>query len=481
METKRTRRSFSPDFKKQAAQRVLLLNEELSNVAHELEIKPEMLTRWIKEYQAMVASDPSHAAPSATENRPVIKITKRKPKEQETPELIETNDGSASVQETKLEQIHTKTEEPQAPSPKLETPREPEVEPRTVPQAEIKEEPVEEKTVSQEPEVKTEQSDPYGKSPSGERNQENSFNHRRQGRPQRNNQNGQRNHRNDRAPNTEKIFSAKPAGEAVSTIEEPVIEGFEEDVTPVEPPKPKRPVPKASEGRKWRVSGVLDQRPNYREENEHYGYVDEFDIPAEDLDQVWQILDVMQEKADSRAFGEMVHERGLNVPDEIMFNPRLATVQGPNIPNKPWLRKPRLHPVAEEFFQTTPDYTKAVYETYEGLDIRLGKNSDGTPILGISRDANGKRNITVDFSKFDRFVDDFYGDFVHDCKKVMMALNPKEYPGLNAFIRIPDEPLWNPKLWAGVRTFEWNEGESLSNAWIRYANSLRRNTRNRRN
>ncbi len=41
---------------------------------------------------------------------------------------------------------------------------------------------------------------------------------------------------------------------------------------------------------------LLDQRPNYREENEEHGYVDEFSIPAEDLEQVWQILSIMQEK-----------------------------------------------------------------------------------------------------------------------------------------------------------------------------------------
>ncbi len=39
-------------------------------------------------------------------------------------------------------------------------------------------------------------------------------------------------------------------------------------------------------------------------------YVDEFSIPAEDLEQVWQILSIMQEKADTRAFAEMVHQKG---------------------------------------------------------------------------------------------------------------------------------------------------------------------------
>ena len=80
----------------------------------------------------------------------------------------------------------------------------------------------------------------------------------------------------------------------------------------------------------------------------------------------------------------------------------------------------------------------------------------------------------------DRFVDDFYGNFVRDCKTVMMKQNPKEYPSLNAFIRIPDEPMWNPKLWAGVRTFNWRDGESLSEAWIRYAYDQRRNSRHQK-
>uniref|UniRef100_UPI00402AF8F6 transposase n=1 Tax=Turicimonas muris TaxID=1796652 RepID=UPI00402AF8F6 len=54
METKRTRRSFSPEFKKQAVQRVLLLKEPAANVSAELEIKLETLSKWIKDYEKMV-------------------------------------------------------------------------------------------------------------------------------------------------------------------------------------------------------------------------------------------------------------------------------------------------------------------------------------------------------------------------------------------------------------------------------------------
>ena len=61
----------------------------------------------------------------------------------------------------------------------------------------------------------------------------------------------------------------------------------------------------------------------------------------------------------------------------------------------------------------------------------------------------------------------------------MMKLNPKEYPSLNAFIRIPDEPMWNPKLWAGIRTFNWRDDETLPEAWIRYASSLKRSQKKR--
>ena len=77
METKRTRRSFSPEFKKQAVQRVLLLKEPAANVSAELEIKPETLSKWIKDYEKMVAEDPSYAAAGAPK-RPVIKLAKKK-------------------------------------------------------------------------------------------------------------------------------------------------------------------------------------------------------------------------------------------------------------------------------------------------------------------------------------------------------------------------------------------------------------------
>lgn len=482
MEIKRTRRSFSPEFKKQAVQRVLLLKEPAANVASELEIKPETLSKWVRDYEKMVAQDPSYAT-APVSKRPVIKLSKKKGPSEESPSAEAS--GISAVPQTSKDVSEPYaapvSEEVQSPAPlftQVETKSE---ENRTFEAPALSSEDTTSITEESASEPRAQNSfvatsetdeltDETGTGEAAPRAQQNEkgFGLRRQGKSFRN----QRPNRND-----------KNQFKQNSDISQPAVSGaeFTEEHTIVaEPPAPKRPVPKASEGRSWRVAHALDQRPNYREENEEFGYVDEFSIPAEDLDQVWQILSIMQEKADTRAFSEMVHQKGLNVPDEVLENPRVATMQGPNVPNKPWLRKMRMHPAADEFFQTTPDYAKAVYETYEGLDIRLDKNSEGTPILSVEKKLNGSREITIDFSKFDRFVDDFYGDFVRDCKKVMMDLNPKEYPGLNAFIRIPDEPMWNPKLWAGVRTFTWNEGESLSQAWIRYANSLRRNNRQHR-
>ena len=64
--------------------------------------------------------------------------------------------------------------------------------------------------------------------------------------------------------------------------------------------EPKWPIPSASQGRSWKVMHALDQRPNYKEESAKFGYVDEFDLPAENLPEVWAILDLMQKNADAR-------------------------------------------------------------------------------------------------------------------------------------------------------------------------------------
>ena len=60
----------------------------------------------------------------------------------------------------------------------------------------------------------------------------------------------------------------------------------------------------------------------HRCENGKFGYVDEFDLPAENLPEVWAILDLMQKNADKHAFEEMVHSKDLNVPPEVLADPR---------------------------------------------------------------------------------------------------------------------------------------------------------------
>ena len=195
--------------------------------------------------------------------------------------------------------------------------------------------------------------------------------------------------------------------------------------------EPEMACPLASQGRSWKSCMLWISVRITRKKAPNSATSDEFDLPAENLPEVWAILDLMQgQNADKHAFEEMVHSKDLNVPPEVLADPRTMVVSGPNVPNKPWLRKPRLNPIAEDFFQTTPDYSKSVYETYGGITLRLAKNSTGSPILLVEPSPNGGKDVTIDFSKFDRFVDDFYGDFVRDCKTVMMKQNPKEYPSL---------------------------------------------------
>ncbi len=499
MEPKRTRRFFTPEFKKQAAERVIISKEKAIAVAQDLDISVVSLYQWIKEYsktepgvakEAPAASPAPAAEPKAPAEqvlrsaRPKISLGERYQRRDisrgsgdmffmvsESPSVQRKMGtlglGDDSEKEAKREEQKVSAEsEPMVLKQEMAPVKSPK--PSEVPVLGEKTDEELKAAMVRNPKTITgpgpvisplvgaasmatqaEPEEAPAEKPAEEEAPE-------QGREGRNFQKQRRQKQyENRAPKLE--------AETTPPIEE----------------RPPRPLPTAAEGRSWRVKGALEQRPNYKEENEHYGYVDEFAVPANDLLEVWKILEIMQDKADRRAFADMVHSRQLNVPDEVLADPKGATVPGPNVPNKPWLRKPRMHQVAEEFFQTTPEYAKAVYESYAGLDIRLGKNSDGTPILSSVDKPDGSKEITIDFARFDRFVDDFYGDFVHECKKIMMEMNPKEYSSLNSFIRIPDEPLWNPKLWAGVRTFTWKNGESLSEAWIHYASSLRKNPRNR--
>lgn len=498
MEQKRTRRTFDPLFKLQAAKRVVEDKEKAAAVAADLGINIVSLYSWIKDFEKLkaeaisnyqankapenetavspepTASEPSVKAPeTGAPRRPKLQLKKnRPPVTQETEPTGFTQVETRTTPETAPKEIRQNSfefhaAESVAPAQSAET-----------------EKPI--SSVSQDDNRRelNNQRDQNGRR----------FNPylRQQRTPQKNNQNaqpankpqGQKQEfsRNNQTPRPEgQSFQQNRNPQQVQPsyeVEEEL--SFEAPTEQAEVEESRWPVPSAAQGRSWKVMHALEQRPNYKEESAHYGYVDEFSLPAETLPEVWGILDVMQKKIDKRAFEEMVHEKELNVPPEVLADPRATFVSGPNIPNKPWLRKPRLNPIADDFFQTTPDYAKSVYETYGGITLRLAKNSQGSPILLVVPSPQGGKDVTIDFSKFDRFVDDFYGDFVRDCKTVMMKQNPKEYPSLNAFIRIPDEPMWNPKLWAGIRTFNWKDGESLSEAWIRYARDQRRNNRNQR-
>lgn len=140
---------------------------------------------------------------------------------------------------------------------------------------------------------------------------------------------------------------------------------------------------------------------------------------------------------------------------------------------KPWQKQtPRMDPIAQDFFKTVPDYAKSVYEYVGPLCLRLGPNSVISPVLACEGNEDTGWVMDVDFSKFDRFVDEFYGGFVNECKTILMQKNPKEYHSLNAFIRYPDHPAWNPKLWAGERTVRVAPRESFAHAWLRSINEI---------
>lgn len=466
MEQKRTRRTFEPEFKIQAAKRVVEGKEKAAAVATDLGINLVSLYNWVKDYEKhKKANAPSASAPAPAE------APSQKVEQEPAPQPAAAAPASEPPKRPKLQ---LKKPRIQATRPEDPAYSEEALSPAAPSEATL---PLEVPAPAITPEVPTFELE----APSSDFSKERA--------PREfNNGKGQGQRRFNPYQRSPRPYQRKEQRDAQQTKAAPApsFDTYDEMASlepqePAAPEAPAWPTPSAAQGRSWKVMHALDQRPNYREESAQFGYVDEFALPAETLPEVWAILEVMQKKADKRAFAEMVHQKEINVPPEVLADPRTMTVQGPNIPNKPWLRKPRLNPIADGFFQTTPDYTKSVYETYGGITLRLEKNSTGSPILLVVPSPEGGKDITIDFSKFDRFVDDFYGDFVRNCKTVMMKQNPKEYPSLNAFIRIPDEPIWNPKLWAGVRTFNWRDGESLSEAWIRYAQNQRRNSRNQRN
>lgn len=507
METKRTRRTFSPEFKVAAARRVVDQKEKAADVAQSIGVSVVSLYQWVKDYERLTAAHPrvdavSSASPAAAQ--PAAPAPRAEP-------------VASPKQEAPLEQVKTKPQyqqaEPQAAYDTQANSPKPVATARTTEFAHRPKIQLRPRTTLQEPPKQTftpsssssaVQNDydssfgefveptferiPVPNAPQfsqGFRNREQQserpkkeFQPRAPKEPREPREKRQFNNDASQFNDTRAQFnnerSQRKNQQAAAPQQQETIADFEESQLAPAAEAPKRPVPSASQGRSWKVMHALDQRPNYKAESQALGYADEFAIPAQNLDEVWAILEQMQKNIDKRAFAQMVHDKGINVPYEVLEDPKGATVPGPNVPNKPWLRKPRQHQAAEEFFQTTPEYARSVYETYGGLTMRLDKNSEGTPVYEIKPSPMGGRDITIDFSKFDRFVDDFYGEFVRECKEVMMEQNPKEYPGLNAFIRIPDEPMWNPKLWAGLRTFNWKDSESLAQAWIRYAQSLRK-------
>lgn len=464
METKRTRRTFDPAFKVEAAKRVVIGHEKPAVVAADLGVNVVSLYQWVKELEKHKAAMQSKEDPAPVSSvQPAESVNPDIPAEKPADPAAKTlseapassPQANASVQER----------------PRLRLPRRHEAAAADAPAVQIETKPAADtpasgaaQTDSQTAQTQNVEAAPSEEYIPHESRQTSKFNRSNRKDRQRDNRKDNAQYASQRQQQMNSDAEDEPAQSASALQEEA---------------DSRWPQPSAEQGRHWKVMHALDQRPNYRTESEAYGYCDEFDLPAQNLSEVWSILDQMQKIADRRAFDNMVHSKELNVPPEVLADPRIMTVQGPNIPNKPWLRKPRLNPIAEDFFQTTPDYLKSVYETYGGLVIRLGKYSRGTPILLIEKAPEGGRNITINFTKFDRFVDDFYGNFVSDCKKIMMKLNPKEYPSLNAFIRIPDEPMWNPKLWAGIRTFNWRDDETLPEAWIRYASSLKRSQKKR--
>lgn len=247
--------------------------------------------------------------------------------------------------------------------------------------------------------------------------------------------------------------------------------------TPLKRPEPEKKVVKPALknlGARWSVQNAFAQCPDYVERNQALGYKDSFAIPASSLEDLWNIVKAIKEKDDKEGFAKMVAQEGLTVSEEVLANPRLKNVENDNRQfRKPW-QKPqaRLDPVAQDFFRTTPDYARAVYEQDGPITIRLAPFAETSPVLQCEGSETTGWTMTVDFSKFDRFVDEFYGDFVNECKTILMQHNPKEYHSLNAFIRYPDQPAWNPKLWAGETTFRVAPGESFAMAWLKSINAV---------
>lgn len=486
MQEKRIRRTFSPEFKQRAVEKVLRDGQPIVEVARDLDINRVSLDNWIK------------AAKEKGFN--FFSSSSKQVEEEHAPEpvQVEMKPQPAPVEEpsplVQIETIKEKKEEPEVPNVlarktitlKPGFKRQPRQEPKdllssylfedptpsknapepevfessaeTIPQDTIVEvSPVVQAPVEQ-PKETISSEDGFVKSPSDQpRSDFRSPRQNRQDRFQKKNKQDRWAQRNQNRATVDDIDNSYP-----SLDQQPEY-------------VPEIPVQKRREtGSRYFVEGALDQFPQYKERNEGLGYQDTFQVYAKTLEDIWIILQTIKENTDRKAFAKWVAQQGLNVSDELLANPRQKNISNDTRqPRKPWQKQtPRMDPIAQDFFKTVPDYTKSVYEYVGPLCLRLGPNAVVSPVLACEGNEDTGWVMDVDFSKFDRFVDEFYGGFVNECKTILMQKNPKEYHSLNAFIRYPDHPAWNPKLWAGERTVRVAPRESFAHAWLRSINEI---------
>lgn len=488
MQEKRVRRTFSPEFKQRAVEKVLRDGQPVVEVARDLDINRVSLDNWIK------------AAKEKGFN--FFSANPKEVQETPTPELVqvETKPQPAQAEEplplTQVETVSEKQEEPELPKPMArktitlkpgfkrqprqepkdllsgylfedptptkDSPKEASFEssPETIPQETIVEVSPVAETLSEQPNERFSSSEEGVSKPSDDQPR-NDFRPQRQNRQDRG---FQKKNKQDRwaQKNQNKAPVDDVDGNFASADQQP-------EYVPEVPVQKRR-----ATGSRYFVEGALDQFPSYKERNESLGYQDTFQVYAKTLEDIWIILQTIKENTDRKAFAKWVAQQGLNVSDELLANPRQKNLSNDTRQQrKPWQKQtPRMDPIAQDFFKTVPDYAKSVYEYVGPLCLRLGPNSVISPVLACEGNEDTGWVMDVDFSKFDRFVDEFYGGFVNECKTILMQKNPKEYHSLNAFIRYPDHPAWNPKLWAGERTVRVAPRESFAHAWLRSINEI---------
>lgn len=486
MQEKRVRRTFSPEFKQRAVEKVLRDGQPIVEVARDLDINRVSLDNWIKAAKEK-GFDFFSASPKEVQEETTPKLVQVETKTQ--PALFDD-----PIPPVEAEAAPEKQEEPEAPKPmarktitlKPGFKRQPRPEPKdllsdylfkdpTPPESSPEPVPFESSSevIPQDTIVEV---SPVVPAPAEETKEtissEDSFVKPQSDQP-----------RNEfRAPrqNRQERFQKKNKQErwAQKNQNKAPVEDLDNSYSSADQQPeyvPETPVQKRREtGSRYFVEGALDQIPQFKERNESLGYQDTFQVYAKTLEDIWIILQTIKENTDRKAFAKWVAQQGLNVSEELLANPRQKNISNDTRQQrKPWQKQtPRMDPIAQDFFKTVPDYAKSVYEYVGPLCLRLGPNSVISPILACEGNENTGWVMDVDFSKFDRFVDEFYGGFVNECKTILMQKNPKEYHSLNAFIRYPDHPAWNPKLWAGERTVRVAPRESFAHAWLRSINEI---------